>query len=86
MLSNTPISALPDILICDIAMPDEDGYTALRRAQELKEARGVAAEQRIPAIALSALTGKQERLRALSSGYRHRDVAYKTPLNSPPLL
>jgi len=70
ILSNPPGDARPDILICDLAMPMEDGYTALRRMRALEEARGVAASQRIPAIALTALTGKEERLRALSSGFR----------------
>jgi PAS domain S-box-containing protein len=68
-LSNPPGGASPDILLCDIAMPEEDGYAALRRVRALEEARGVAAFQRIPAIALTALTGAKERLRALSAGF-----------------
>jgi CheY-like chemotaxis protein len=70
VLSNPPGGAPPDIMLCDIAMPDEDGYTALRRVRALEEARGVAASERIPAIALTALTGAKERLRALSAGFR----------------
>jgi ATP-binding cassette subfamily B protein len=35
----------------------------------LEEARGVAVLNRIPAIALTALTGAKERLRALSAGF-----------------
>jgi PAS domain S-box-containing protein len=68
-LSNPPGGAPPDILLCDIAMPQEDGYAALRRVRALEEARGVAALNRIPAIALTALTGAKERLRALSAGF-----------------
>ncbi|HKQ74900.1 MAG TPA: ATP-binding protein, partial [Blastocatellia bacterium] len=70
LLSNTPVGELPDILICDIAMPEEDGYAALRRVRALEEARGVAAEEQIPALALTALAGMEERLRVLSSGFR----------------
>jgi two-component system, chemotaxis family, CheB/CheR fusion protein len=70
ILSNPPGDAQPDILICDLAMPMEDGYTAMRRMRALEEARGVAASQRIPAVALTALTGNDERLRALSSGFQ----------------
>jgi CheY-like chemotaxis protein/anti-sigma regulatory factor (Ser/Thr protein kinase) len=70
LLSNPPGGAPPDIMLCDIAMPDEDGYTALRRVRALEEARGVAASERIPVIALTALTGAKERLRALSAGFR----------------
>jgi PAS domain S-box-containing protein len=70
VLANTADDARPDILVCDIAMPMEDGYTALRRMRALEEARGVAASQYIPAIALTALTGNEERLRALSAGFQ----------------
>ena len=45
-------------------------YTALRRMWAIEEARGVAASQRIPAIALTALAGDEERLHALSAGFQ----------------
>jgi PAS domain S-box-containing protein len=74
VLSNPRGGAHPDILLCDIAMPEEDGYAALRRVRALEEALGVAASERIPAVALTALTGNEERLRALSAGF-HFHVA-----------
>jgi PAS domain S-box-containing protein len=70
VLSNTPSGARPDVLVCDLAMPEGDGYTALRQMRALEEARGVAASQRIPAIALTALAGNEERIRALSAGFQ----------------
>jgi PAS domain S-box-containing protein len=73
-LSNPPDGDPPDVLLCDIAMPGEDGYAALRRVRALEEARGVAALNRIPAIALTGLTGARERLRALSAGF-HLHIA-----------
>ena len=45
-------------------------YMAPRRIRAIEEARGVAASQRIPAIALTALAGDEERLRALSAGFQ----------------
>ena len=69
-LSNPWDGAHPDVLLCDIVMPEEDGYAALRRVRALEEALGVAASERIPAIALTALTGNGERLRMLSAGFR----------------
>jgi PAS domain S-box-containing protein len=69
VISNSRGWAHPDILLCDIAMPEEDGYAALRRVRALEEALGVAASERIPAVALTALTGNEERLRALSAGF-----------------
>lgn len=74
VLSNPWGSAHPDVLLCDIAMPEEDGYAALRRVRALEEALGVAASERIPAVALTALTENEERLRALSAGF-HFHVA-----------
>jgi CheY-like chemotaxis protein/anti-sigma regulatory factor (Ser/Thr protein kinase) len=70
VLSNTTNDARPDVLVCDLAMPMEDGYTTLRRMRALEAARGVAASQRIPAIALTALEGGEERLRALRAGFQ----------------
>ena len=69
-LSNPRGDAHPDVLLCDIVMPEEDGYAALRRVRALEEALGVAASERIPAVALTSLTGNDVRLRTLSAGFR----------------
>jgi PAS domain S-box-containing protein len=70
VLSNPWGGARPDVLLCDIVMPEEDGYAALRRVRALEEALGVAASERIPAVALTSLTGNEVRLRTLSAGFR----------------
>ncbi|HKQ77231.1 MAG TPA: PAS domain S-box protein [Blastocatellia bacterium] len=70
ILSDPPDGARPDLLICDLAMPEEDGYAALRRVRALEEAQGVAASQQIPAIALTSLTRNEDRLRAVKSGFK----------------
>jgi len=56
----------PALLICDIAMPVENGYAFLRRL------RGRSAEQsgQIPAIALTALAHDDDRERALKAGFQ----------------
>jgi signal transduction histidine kinase len=59
-----------DVLVCDIAMPGEDGYSALRRVRALEHERGVAPSQQIPAIALTAMARSEDRLRALSAGFK----------------
>jgi CheY-like chemotaxis protein len=59
----------PDALIMDIAMPGEDGYTALKKVRALEAERGVAADQ-IPAIALTAHGRSEDRLRALQAGFQ----------------
>jgi CheY-like chemotaxis protein len=53
----------PDVLLLDLAMPDQDGFETLRRARSLELSSGL--EQPIPAIALTAFTQvERERLRA----------------------
>jgi CheY-like chemotaxis protein len=47
-----------------------DEYAMLRRVRSLEAKRGVETPQQIPAIALTALTGDEDRLRALSAGFQ----------------
>ncbi len=54
-----------DLLICDIAMPEMDGYELLRRLREQSPG-----SQRLPAIALTAHSRPQDRLRALAAGFQ----------------
>jgi CheY-like chemotaxis protein len=78
----TKVKISPGTPICDIAMPEEGGYAALRRMRALEEARGVAASQRIPAIALTALSGNEERLRALGAGFQMHVAKPVDPVES----
>jgi CheY-like chemotaxis protein len=68
LLSDPPGGRRPDALILDIAMPDEDGYTVLKKVRALEDGQGAAAD-RIPAIALTAYARSEDRLRALQSGF-----------------
>jgi PAS domain S-box-containing protein len=52
----------PDVLVCDIAMPEEDGYTLLRRIR----ARG---PERIRSLALTAYASDEERARTRAAGF-----------------
>jgi len=55
----------PDIIVSDIEMPGEDGYSLITkvRAQETPD-------RRIPAIALTAYTRGRDRVRALAAGFQ----------------
>jgi CheY-like chemotaxis protein len=55
--------ARPDVLLCDIGLPDGDGFGLLRA---LRTASG---SPEVPAIALSALTGEEDRARAADVGF-----------------
>ena len=55
----------PDIIISDIEMPGEDGYSFIRKVR-LQEPPSV----HIPAIALTAYTRSVDRVRALAAGFQ----------------
>ena len=56
---------LPDVLVSDIEMPGEDGYTLIRRVRALPREEG----GEIPAVALTAYGRAQDRVRSLAEGY-----------------
>jgi PAS domain S-box-containing protein len=55
----------PDVLVSDIDMPGEDGYSLIQKVRALDQARGT----RTPAIALTAYGRTEDRVQTLSSGY-----------------
>jgi PAS domain S-box-containing protein len=59
----------PDVLVCDIAMPGEDGYAVLRKIRAWKS-NGRAPLQRLPALALTAFAQREDRIRALTAGFQ----------------
>jgi PAS domain S-box-containing protein len=54
----------PDVIVCDIAMPDEDGYAFIRK---LRKRDGRPAT--LPVIALTAFGRPEDRQTALSAGF-----------------
>ncbi len=60
----------PDLMICDIAMPDEDGYAFIRALR--------ASGCKIPAIALTARAMDVDAARALDAGF---DVHLAKPIH-----
>jgi PAS domain S-box-containing protein len=57
---------LPDVMISDIGMPDQDGYELIRRVRAMPLEKGGGT----PAIALTGYASRKDRERALSSGYQ----------------
>ncbi|MDQ3799285.1 MAG: PAS domain S-box protein [Acidobacteriota bacterium] len=55
-----------DVIISDIGMPDEDGFTLMSRIRQLTAERGGA----IPAIALTAYAREEDRQQAQRSGFQ----------------
>ena len=56
----------PDVLLSDIGMPGEDGFSLIRRVRGLDPERG----GKVPAAALTAYTQPSDRDRALSAGFQ----------------
>jgi CheY-like chemotaxis protein/anti-sigma regulatory factor (Ser/Thr protein kinase) len=56
----------PDVLLSDIAMPDEDGYAFIRRVRALPIDKG----GRTPAAALTAYARDTDRKQALAAGFQ----------------
>jgi PAS domain S-box-containing protein len=56
----------PDILISDIGMPDEDGYSLIRQVRTLEVERG----KPILAVALTAFAREEDRTRTLDAGFQ----------------
>jgi CheY-like chemotaxis protein/anti-sigma regulatory factor (Ser/Thr protein kinase) len=56
----------PDVLLSDIAMTGEDGYSFIRRIRALPADRGGL----VPAVAVTAYAAAKDRARSLSSGFQ----------------
>jgi PAS domain S-box-containing protein len=55
----------PDVVVSDIEMPEEDGYSFIRRVRALGSAEG----GDIPAAALTAYASPSDRMKVLGAGY-----------------
>lgn len=58
-----------DVLLCDLAMPVNDGYATLAQIRELEDTRGVPPHARLRALALTAYAQREEHRRALDAGF-----------------
>jgi signal transduction histidine kinase len=59
-------SRRPHVLLSDIAMPEEDGYSLVRRLRRLAPESG----GRVPAVALSAYARDEDRRQSLAAGFQ----------------
>src|SRR5262245_4823238 len=66
LITSTPPQGGLDVMVADIGMPDEDGYSLIRRVRESEWARGAY----IPAVALTAYGRAEDRMRALKAGFQ----------------
>ena len=59
-------SVRPDVIVSDIAMPDEDGYAFIRCVRQLSADDGGST----PAVALTAYAREEDRARSLAAGFQ----------------
>jgi signal transduction histidine kinase len=69
----------PDVLVSDIGMPGEDGLRLVARVRRLDSEHG----GRVPAVALTAYSGDDDRERALAAGF---DVHMAKPVDPAKLV
>lgn len=70
---------VPDVLVSDIGMPGADGYEFIEKVRGLQ----IGKEDHLPAIALTAYAGVEDRTRALTAGYQ---VHLAKPVNPRELV
>jgi signal transduction histidine kinase/ActR/RegA family two-component response regulator len=58
---------LPDLIVSDIGMPGEDGYSLIRKIRHLQ----LGTSENLPAVALTAYARSQDRMRAIAAGFQH---------------
>ena len=56
----------PDVLVSDLGMPEEDGYSLIGKVRSLPADEG----GRTPAVALTAYARVEDRLKVLRSGFQ----------------
>ena len=69
-----------DLLLSDIGMPGEDGYSLIRKVRQRESAQGAKA---VPAIAITAYARAEDRQTALAAGF---DMHVAKPLDPEELL
>ena len=56
-----------DVLICDIGMPDEDGFSLIRRVRALDDRQ----KSQVAAVALTAYARLEDRTEAIRAGFQN---------------
>jgi ATP-binding cassette subfamily B protein len=61
-------------MICDIGLPDQTGYSVLRRVRGFEAERRIPLSERMPAIALTGFARPEDRMQALVAGFQSHVV------------
>jgi PAS domain S-box-containing protein len=66
LFTAAPARERPDVIVADLGMPYEDGYSLLRRVRQWERERNLL----VPAVALTAYGRAEDRVRALMAGFQ----------------
>ncbi len=66
LITEAPAQEPPDVIVADLGMPDEDGFSLLRRVREWEHERGL----HTPAVALTAYGRVEDRVNVLMAGFQ----------------
>ena len=61
------LASRPDVLVCDLGMPAEDGFSLIRQLRVLEERQ----ESVLPAVALTAYARSEDRTKAIRCGFQN---------------
>lgn len=70
---------LPDVILSDIGLPDEDGLQLIRRVRQMSPSRG----GRVPAVAVTAFTLKDDPDEAVRAGFQRH---FRKPVDTHALF
>jgi CheY-like chemotaxis protein len=79
LITTAPTRERPDVIVTDLGMPGEDGYSLICRVREWERER----DFYTPAIALSAYNQIDDRIRALKAGFQ---IHLAKPVNPADLV
>lgn len=69
-LTEKPVGDWPHVLLCDIALDEEDGYTVLRSVRRVESERDLPLQRRMTAVAVSGHSQPQDRIHAMMAGFQ----------------
>ncbi|MFT3859509.1 MAG: ATP-binding cassette domain-containing protein [Aquabacterium sp.] len=69
-LDETPPEDWPHLILCDIALGEDDGHDVMRRIRQMEAQRGIPLNQRVAAVALSGFSAPSDRMRSMMSGFQ----------------
>ncbi len=69
-LDRSDTAAFPHLILCDVALGDDDGHQVIRNIRRIEARRGTPLELAVPAVALTGLAQPGDRVRSLMAGFQ----------------